>query len=231
MKLPKILLEDNLIGKCIDWCTYEIYNIFIDTKEEGKLLVTIKEMRCVYHLTHLDNLDSIIKNGLLSRDEMIRRGWKFRDVADKRMLQSREKYELEKYVPFHFFPLNPFDERVQKENPGCDMIYLALQRSYAEALNYKIIPRHPMNGYMLEIYDYTEGYKRIEWDVMEKRDYYDHECKQICMAECLTDKLVNFNSFVSINVKDERTKTIVTKELIKNHISMHINVTPWFFIK
>ncbi len=193
--------------------------------------MAIKDLRGLYHLTHLDNLESIIKNGLLSRDEMIKRGWKFKDVADKKMLQSREKYALEKYVPFHFFPLNPFDERVQKENPDCNMIYLVLQRNYAEASHYKIIPRHPMNGAVLEIYDYAEGYKKIDWDIMEKRNYYDHECKQICMAECLTDTMVNFNSFVSIDVKDEKIKNIVNKVLITNNISMHVNITPWFFIK
>ena len=66
----------------------------------------IKEQKLLYHLTSIENLSSIFQNGLRSRAHLDA----FADVADTEILRKRQALELERYVPFHWFAANPFDE-------------------------------------------------------------------------------------------------------------------------
>lgn len=45
--------------------------------------MNIKEGKLLYHLTHIDNLDSIIKNGLLPRTRVIENDLLCTDVANE----------------------------------------------------------------------------------------------------------------------------------------------------
>ncbi len=53
----------------------------------------------LYHFTALDNLPSILNSKLLPRKQLT----SFVDVADKEILQGRDKFSLDEMVPFHFF--------------------------------------------------------------------------------------------------------------------------------
>lgn len=51
----------------------------------------------MHHLTHIDNLEKIIKKGILSRNQLNSKEYK--DTADPSIIEKRE--ELNNYVPFH----------------------------------------------------------------------------------------------------------------------------------
>ena len=57
--------------------------------------------KLIYHLTALENLESILKHGLQPRCELNKD--RFDDVADGEILVSRASHNLGRYVPFHFF--------------------------------------------------------------------------------------------------------------------------------
>lgn len=70
----------------------------------------------LYHITSIKNLDSILKHGLLSRQELVSKGIIFHDVANKDILSIRSrifiKYKetirrLNEYVPLFFAPKRP----------------------------------------------------------------------------------------------------------------------------
>ena len=88
----------------------------IETAKTGKLL---------YHLTKLENLESIIENGLLPRNEVIKRGIKFGDIANADIISKRTELGLDLYTPFHFHPYSAFDVAVKHTYQGQDMIYLS----------------------------------------------------------------------------------------------------------
>ncbi|MEJ6060403.1 DUF4433 domain-containing protein, partial [Aliivibrio salmonicida] len=111
--------------------------------ENGKLL---------YHFTALNNLKNIIEHGLLSRRAINN----FIDVANPDILKNRERFNLDSMVPFHFFSDNPFDGRVWIDNPTKDFIYLTVQRAHAKASDWKISPKHPLNG-VFTLLDYNDG--------------------------------------------------------------------------
>ena len=166
-----------------------------------------KNGKLIYHLTSLSNLDSILDDGLLPRNQL----WDFTDVADSEIIECRREYSLDSYVPFHFFPMNPFDVRVQKANKGETFIIIALKRSYARSEGFKILTQHPLSLEEIKLYDYDEGVEQIDWDLMNERDYSNHFCKQVCMAECLIDRSIDPSEFSIIYVKDEKTKKAVDR--------------------
>ncbi|MBR3771618.1 MAG: DUF4433 domain-containing protein [Clostridium sp.] len=55
------------------------------------------------HLTGIENIENIIREGLLSRSSLLSRNQIFEDVADPEIIRFRREHGLNDYVPFHFF--------------------------------------------------------------------------------------------------------------------------------
>ena len=72
----------------------------------------IRRKKLLYHLTHIENLESIIENGLLSRNQVIQRSLLNQDIADHDILENRQLNHLDDYVLFHFYPNTAFDNAV-----------------------------------------------------------------------------------------------------------------------
>ncbi|MGM3308123.1 DarT ssDNA thymidine ADP-ribosyltransferase family protein [Anabaena sp. WFMT] len=190
--------------------------------------MSIRDQKLLYHLTSLDNLECILDYGLLARNKIEN----FDDVADSDIINFRQDNNLTQYVPFHFFANNPFDGRVQKNFPDKEFIYICIHREFAKNNNFKIIPKHPNAMKPLVLYNYLQGYEKIEWDIMDKRDYSDVNCKHICMAECLSQHTINHNDFSCIYVRNEDIKNYI--EGMCDHYELsynfYINSNPNMFV-
>ena len=91
----------------------------------------IRNKLLLYHLTKLDNLDDIIKNGLLSRKSLLESNTSFADIADPEIITKRDVHELDDYIPFHFHPYSDFE--VPTALPGVDPAILDPRDTYADA--------------------------------------------------------------------------------------------------
>ncbi|MCK4920550.1 MAG: DUF4433 domain-containing protein [Bacteroidales bacterium] len=190
---------------------------------------TPKDGSLIYHLTSLDNLESIFQNGLLSRDAVR----DFVDVADEDIIEHRRLKGLNNLVPFHFFGANPFDGSVQLGHPDKKFVFITLQRKYARSKGFKILPKHPLSLTDCNLIDYDGGMKKINWDKMAERDYSDKECKEICMAECLTDTKVDAKDFFAIYVPDEAAKDSVVElrdRIVGSTNSFYVDVLSYIFV-
>src|SRR5690606_19960566 len=123
----------------------------------------IQNGRWIYHLSSTRNLESIIKNGLLSRDALSKKNSNFHDVADQEILNGRSTLKLEQYVRFHFFARNPFDGRVQMGRKSESFFYACVNRTVARNEGYYILPSHPLANEQPKIYPYDEGFDKIDW--------------------------------------------------------------------
>lgn len=187
------------------------------------LSTLIQNQTYLYHLTCIDNLASIFSTGLRSRSSL---GKEFVDVADGQIIEGREAQTLETMVPFHFFANNPFDGRVKTDHKDKVFCLIAVQRTFAKANNWKIIPQHPLASAGLRLMEYDEGFATIDWDVMNQRNYKDAVCKSVCMAECLSPITVEVKDFSSFYVKDEKSKKEVERLLKKANLSKFVNINP-----
>ena len=169
----------------------------IETAKTGKLL---------YHLTKLDNLESIIKYGLLPRKKVIEQKINFGDIANSEIISKRTELGLDAYTPFHFHPYSAFDVAVKHTYQEQDMIYLCLERELTRMNRFKILPLHPLSAEECILYDYDEGFQRIDWGTMMEKNRTDDYAKHVKMAECLTEKIIPINYFICIYVPSEDVK-------------------------
>lgn len=170
-------------------------------------MVLPSQGKLLYHLSRLTNFESIARRGLLSRDDLVAHGLAFDDVADPAILAKRERHRLASYVPFHFFPRNPFDYSVCRTHPDEPMALFGVQRARAQERGWMIVPRHPLADDAHgpgEPLPWSQGYLAIDWALLdrENRDYSDRECKVACMAEALSPTPVPLELVTRIYVKD-----------------------------
>jgi len=189
-------------------------------------MADIKTQKLLYHITSFDNVASILEKGLLPRADVAG----FDDVADHEILEGRQAFNLEQYVPFHFFARNPFDGGVQRDNPHTDFVLFTVRRALAKARNWKIIPRHPLAAQGVEVLDYEGGFDRIDWEAMNRRDYHDEESKSVCMAECISPTAVAVDDFFMIFVPNNQVKDNVDMLLRDLGITLDVKVNEGMFL-
>lgn len=183
-----------------------------------------KNGKQLYHITSIKNLPSILQEGLLSRNQRK----PIVDVADQEILTGRAIHGLDAMVPFHFFANNPFDGRVQKDHPDETFVFIAISRAHAEANNWSVSAKHPLNG-EFKLLDYAKGIETIDWDTMNKREYTTRESKSVCMAECLSPQAVPAIDFQQIFVKSEKDKQTVEGMLRDFRIDGWVRVNSYMF--
>lgn len=195
----------------------------IETAKTGKLL---------YHLTKLENLKSIIENGLLPRRKVIEQRINFEDIANADIISKRAELGLDFYTPFHFHPYSAFDVAVKHTYQGQDMIYLCLDRELAKMNQFKILPMHPLSADECILYEYDEGFQQIDWDTLAEKNRIDEYAKHVKMAECLTEKNIPIDCFKCIYVPSENVKEKTLCILNENGVDFpppYINVmSVWF---
>jgi len=187
----------------------------------------IGTQKLIYHLSSFDNLPSILTRGLLPRAALAG----FVDVADPDIITDRRRFQLEKYVPFHFFAKNPFDGRVQRDHPKKRFILISVRREVARSNGWKIIPRHPLAGDDIQVLEYDVGMEAIDWNAMNRRDYADQYSKCVCMAECISPRPVTPSLFHSIYVKDDASEAHVRGLLDGTGSSPYVDANPTMFSK
>lgn len=186
----------------------------------------------IYHLTDINNVENIIKMGLLSRKTLLEKGLTFEDVADAEILEFRKLHNLNECVPFHFFSNNPFDGCVQKNHSNNKYVYFCIYRNVAMNAGFQIIPKHPLHMQPFQIYNYDKGMSIIDWDTMELRDYSNYECKEICMAECIYRGDVTLDLICSIHVKTKEDQEYVQSLLKKYKKSaIKVQLSPNYFVR
>ncbi|MDR3327696.1 MAG: DUF4433 domain-containing protein [Prevotellaceae bacterium] len=188
----------------------------------------VSDGKMLYHLTALDNIESIIEKGLLCREIIT----PVTDVADEEIIEKRKTLGLLSYVPFHFFAKNPFDGAVIKAYPETKFVYLTVYRLDAEKNNWKIIPRHPLKCDTKEIYTYNDGIIKMDWELINQRDYSNSDSKFACMAECLVYEKLDISDIRFIDVKEQADANLIIG-LLKTQKVMQapqIRVNPNFFV-
>lgn len=190
----------------------------------------IENQKLLYHLTSLDNIESIFTNGLKPRQSLS----SFTDVAESNIIDFRNSAGISNLIPFHFFKGTPFAGIVQKSHSDKEFIYITLHRDAAKKNNFKIYPTHPKHMSPLKLYEYEEGLKIIDWELMNTRDYANYECKEVCMAECVAPfDQIPASAFHSLIVKSIETKQYL-EELCKNifekKCNFFIDVEPDSFV-
>lgn len=201
-------------------------------RESRMGLENVKSGKLLYHLTELKNLESIIRFGLIPRKVLLENTVTFEDIANPEIIVKRERLGLDEYIPFHFHPYTAFDLAVKKQHANDEMMYICIRRELARRNNFKVLPKHPLSLEDCQLYDYEEGFKRIDWDTMAKVGLTDPDSKQTKMAECLSAKVIPVDCFQCFYVPSEQSKEFAENTLRAYGIkfpSPFVNVMPQWF--
>ncbi len=195
-----------------------------------------REGKLLYHLTALENMESIIRDGLKSRRSLQQEGdAEFSDIADPEIIEKRQQQHLDNYVPFHFHPYSAFDFAVKNNHPDKQFVYITITREFAKENGYKVEPQHPLSGAVAQpiLYDYEEGFAKIDWDAVAKPGNEDEHVRCSKMAECLSGNTVQAREFHTIFVPDEQAKNKIEALLRQNGITdemlPYVNVQEMWF--
>lgn len=191
----------------------------------------VKKGKLLYHLTELNNLDSILEYGLLSRKLMEEKKLIFTDVADQTIMSKRVALGLDSYIPFHFHPYSSFDVAVKSRNHEKEFVYICITRELAIHNKFQILPKHPLSHADCNLMNYCEGFSKIDWDAMHTYGNEDAHIKHVKMAECLTHLIIPGKHFHCIAVRNEEVKRLVEEKLQKNSILVQppfVNIQKWF---
>lgn len=195
-------------------------------------LENVKSGKLLYHLTELKNLESIIRFGLIPRKVLLENTVTFEDIANPEIIVKRERLGLDEYIPFHFHPYTAFDLAVKKQHANDEVMYICIRRELARRNNFKVLPKHPLSLEDCQLYDYEEGFKRIDWDTMAKVGLTDPDSKQTKMAECLSAKVIPVDCFQCFYVPSEQSKEFAENTLRAYGIEFpppFVNVMPQWF--
>lgn len=201
-------------------------------RESRMGLENVKSGKLLYHLTELKNLESIIRFGLIPRKVLLENTVTFEDIANPEIIVKRERLGLDEYIPFHFHPYTAFDLAVKKQHANDEVMYICIRRELARRNNFKVLPKHPLSLEDCQLYDYEEGFKRIDWDTMAKVGLTDPDSKQTKMAECLSAKVIPVDCFQCFYVPSEQSKEFAENTLRAYGIKFpppFVNVMPQWF--
>ena len=101
----------------------------------SKMSITPREVRQLYYISHIDNLPSIVLNGILSHEEIKRRGIPFTPIYDEGIVNSRAHREtpagnsLWKYANVYFQARNPMMYRVALEKNKSDIAVVGVKKT------------------------------------------------------------------------------------------------------
>jgi len=154
----------------------------------------------IYHMTHIDNLEMILKHGLFSHDNP----YQSIDISDNEVNNRRSRREpiygksIHSYVPFYFNPKNPM-LYVRKHFQG-DIVILACENQLILKEGSLITDGNASSSYTRFGKGSISSLAKLNWHTINKStDYYMHpKTLRERMAETLVPDHVQVSSIKKI---------------------------------
>ena len=194
----------------------------------------MRELIFLHHITHIDNLESILKNGLKSRNELLGNpDIDFKDTADPDIIQKRGF--LNNYIPFHSDWIQnshgiPYNYVACNNNGYDNMIFLCINPEEAsKKYLMKYFLYHPLSNYVKEynnLKDFSNSFK-LELETLQKEynfDYNIQQVKEFRMSEfIISENAIFLDDDWSIIVYSEESFRKV-KEIIEKYQNKYGNI-------
>ncbi len=199
----------------------------------------------LYRITHIDNLDFILKSKVLSCPNSNNCNPNFIGIGDLSLIKSRKSRKIpiapnggfSDYVSFYFGARSPMLYNIQKgfnnvpkRNPA-DIIYLisSFQKVKENKLEFVFTDGHGYHQFS-QFFNKEEDLKEIDWKAVNLIRWNDTEDdpdrKRRKQAEFLIYKEVPISTIGAIAVYNEEVKSKTLTKLAKYNIECHVIVKP-----
>ncbi len=185
----------------------------------------------IHHVTKIENLEKILKEGLLSRNELLKNKIKFEDIANKNIIQERNG--LNNYIPFHINILQkkwgiPYNYRILKNYGAENIIFLTCNIDELTDYNVECFLYHPISNYKRKFL--VKDFKKM-LEIEENKlisngylDYNDNKIQQFLMSEILIESKVVLNEKWRIYVYSDIQRKWVLKILQRYNLDIVVRV-------
>ena len=198
----------------------------------------------LYHITHLNNIPSILKNdGLLAHSTMQQQQMHYQDVANVNVQDKREHKivpispggNLHDYVPFYFAPRSPMLYAIL--NGGIaqeEIVYFITntQTILEDNSNFVFTDSHAIMR-LTNYYSQLEDLEKIDWSIMQSKYWQDHpdypNRKMKRQAEFLVYEKVVLSSFIGFAVYNEEAERKLRMILNDFHQDFYIGIRPQYY--
>ncbi len=187
-------------------------------------------IKSLYYITHIENLPSILEQGILSHQQVEEQKVSFTPIYDSDIVNMRQRKttpnhdSLWEYANLYFQPRNPMMYRVIHEKNKKDIAILGVKPSILEKKDVLITDGNAANA-STQFFSYSKGLEVIkaQWKVIQNDCWNSFDGSKIkIMAECLIRERVKPELIHSIYVADD-----TTRERVKSIISpVKISVIP-----
>jgi len=190
----------------------------------------------LFYITHIDNISSILSNGILSHETILSEGVDYEPIYNENIVNNRKDIRvpdgrtLWEFANLYFQPRNPMLYRVLHEKTADNIAIISVQRTIldrsdiyvsngnAASLGSDILNAVEMKRVLPQILRSTIG---VEW-------WNDlNGSKRRIMAECLVPNMVDPEYIQSIYVASHKNKEALEKA--NPHIKLPIIVEPPIF--
>lgn len=204
----------------------------------------------LYHITHLNNLPSILEvGGLLANSRLQQAKKSFCDISYERIQDRRARTRvpcgaggvLHDYVPFYFGSRSPMLYTINRGNvPGCPegqtpILHLVTIAEAVEAqgLAFAFTDGHAVVIYS-EFYDSLKDLDKVDWKIMQatywKDTDEDGDRKRRRQAEFLVYKFLPWSLISEIGVIDSTIQRQVQEILQDMNQSIPVRVhRSWYY--
>ncbi|MDH6100191.1 DUF4433 domain-containing protein [Anabaenopsis sp. FSS-46] len=206
----------------------------------------------IYHITHINNLPSILKSGeLMAHSRLRQETIQYQDIAHGHIQDRRSMTlvpcgaggTLHNYVPFYFAPRSPMLYAIHKNNVGqyrdgqTPILHLVSSaEAVAAKLSFVFTDGHAIiqnTGFFADLEDlYTDGV--IDWKIMRTRSWRDTaedgDRKRRRQAEFLVHQFLPWELIEEIGVINTTIQTQV-KQILQTfnfHTPVRVNC-KWYY--
>ena len=158
----------------------------------------------LFHMTHVDNITSIIKSGILSHNTAP----KYVNISNHSVNSRRErsdpvhKKSLHYYVPLYFNPRNAMLYEKQKEY-GSEIVILEVARRVCLS-NYILFSKGNAATKSASFVYCLSDVREFDWPKIQSRDWamngiVNVDIKQLMMSECLVYSRVDTQNLIAVH--------------------------------
>jgi hypothetical protein len=206
----------------------------------------------LYHITHVDNIGSIMECGALCCDAD-RAEWGVRplEIADLKLKQRRLRRRVDvppggvlaDYVPFYFAPRSPMLNYISHGNvPGCrqdDVVYVVttVENIQRARLSFVFTDMHPLHAFSKQSNDPAELPEVIDWRLMRERYWFsdperDPDRKLRRQAEFLVHRQLPGELITTLAVRNTAAarQVLAAPKAARRQIGVHVK-PDWYFLE
>ena len=195
----------------------------------------MKKPTVLYYICHIDNLESILQNGILSRRQIERQSKQPTAIHDHQIVERRNKEipgggNLHRYANLFFQPRNAMLYRLCRNLDIEELVVLGVEASAMQSTDCFFTDRHAATEHV-QFFNDIADLKQIDDSVFKKEYWTDSDdTKQRMMAEVLVPNTVPADKIITVYTatENERVLQLTAKESIEHSIQPSMFFFPTY---